>query len=362
MASLDLDSVNRLLATIVDPNTGKDLVAGRCIKNLRVADGAVELDVELGYPAASQIAGLRRRVEDVLGAGGATRVTARVSSKIVAHAVQRGLKPLPEVRNIIAVSSGKGGVGKSTVAANLALALAAEGARVGVLDADIYGPSQPTMLGIQGRPDSPDGKTIEPMRNHGLQVISIGFLIDPDQPMVWRGPMVTSALQQLLGQTRWDDLDYLVVDMPPGTGDIALTLSQQVPVTGALIVTTPQDIALLDAKKGLKMFEKVGVPILGLVENMAVHVCTQCGHAEHIFGSGGAQRMAEQYGVELLGSLPLDIRIRSDADGGRPTVAADPDGPIAQTYGAIARRVAVRVAQTARDLSARIPTIKVAST
>jgi len=274
---------------------------------------------------------------------------------------RRGLKPLPNVRNIVAVSSGKGGVGKSTVAANLALALAAEGARVGMLDADIYGPSQPLMLGIEGRPDSVDGKTIEPMENHGIQASSIGFMIDPDQPMVWRGPMVTQALQQLLGQTNWKDLDYLVVDMPPGTGDIALTLAQQVPVTGAVVVTTPQDIALIDAKKGLKMFEKVGVPILGLVENMAVHVCSNCGHAEHIFGSGGAQKMAQQYGVEVLGSLPLDIRIREHADSGRPTVVAEPDGPIAETYRAIARRVAVRVAETARDLSARMPSIKVVS-
>jgi ATP-binding protein involved in chromosome partitioning len=276
--------------------------------------------------------------------------------------VQRGLKPLPEVRNIVAVSSGKGGVGKSTVAANLALALQAEGARVGVLDADIYGPSQPTMLGVGGRPDSLDGKTMIPLDGHGLQVMSIGFLVDTDQPMVWRGPMVTSALQQLLGQTRWQDLDYLVVDMPPGTGDIALTLSQQVPVTGALVVTTPQDIALVDASKGLKMFEKVGVPILGLVENMAVHVCSACGHVEHIFGEGGAQRMAARYGVEVLGSLPLDLRIRVDADGGRPTVVADPQGPIAQAYLAIARRVAVKLAATARDMSARMPSIKVAPT
>jgi len=274
----------------------------------------------------------------------------------------RGLKTLPNVRNIIAVSSGKGGVGKSTVAVNLALALSAEGARVGMLDADIYGPSQPTMLGIQGKPQSMDGKTLEPMENHGLQAASIGFLIDVDQPMVWRGPMVTQALQQLLGQTNWKDLDYLVVDMPPGTGDIALTLSQQVPVTGAIIVTTPQDIALIDARKGLKMFEKVGVPILGLVENMAVHVCSNCGHAEHIFGSGGAQKMAADYGVEVLGSLPLDIRIREQTDSGRPTVVAEPDGDIANAYKAIARQVAIRIAEKAKDLSLKMPTIKVSNT
>ena len=282
--------------------------------------------------------------------------------KIVAHAVQRGLKVMPNVKNIIAVASGKGGVGKSTVAVNLALALAAEGARVGVLDADIYGPSQPTMLGISGRPETVDGHTIEPMANHGVQMSSIGLMIDADEPMVWRGPMVTQALQQLLGQTNWKDLDYLVVDMPPGTGDIQLTLAQQVPVTGAVIVTTPQDIALMDAKKGLKMFEKVSIPILGIVENMAVHVCSKCGHAEHIFGADGGRRMAEEYGVEYLGSLPLDIRIREQADSGRPTVVAEPDSAITQTYKAIARKVAVRIAEKAKDMSLKMPTIKVSNT
>jgi ATP-binding protein involved in chromosome partitioning len=276
--------------------------------------------------------------------------------------VQRGLKVMPNVKNIIAVASGKGGVGKSTVAANLALALAAEGARVGVLDADIYGPSQPTMLGISGRPESADGKTIEPMENHGIQMSSIGLMIDADQPMVWRGPMVTQALQQLLGQTNWKDLDYLVVDMPPGTGDIQLTLAQQVPVTGAVIVTTPQDIALMDAKKGLKMFEKVSIPILGIVENMAVHICSKCGHTEHSFGADGGRKMAEQYEVEYLGSLPLDIRIREQADSGRPTVVAEPDSAITQTYKAIARKVAVRIAEKAKDMSLKMPTVKVSNT
>jgi len=282
--------------------------------------------------------------------------------KIVAHVVQRGLKVMPNVKNIIAVASGKGGVGKSTVAANLALALAAEGARVGVLDADIYGPSQPTMLGVSGAPESVDGRTLEPKENHGVQVSSIGLLVDADQPMVWRGPMVTQALQQLLGQTNWKDLDYLVVDMPPGTGDIQLTLAQQVPVTGAVIVTTPQDIALIDAVKGLKMFEKVSIPILGIVENMALHVCSQCGHAEHIFGADGGRKMAEQHGVELLGSLPLDIRIREQADSGRPTVVAEPDSAITNTYKEIARKVAVRIADKARDMSLKMPTIKVTNT
>ncbi len=316
----------------------------------------------LGYPAASQIEGIRRAVIDALRGAGAGNVSANVTMKIVAHAVQRGLKVMPNVKNIIAVASGKGGVGKSTVAANLALALAAEGARVGVLDADIYGPSQPMMLGISGKPESIDGQTLEPMENYGLQVSSIGLLIDVDQPMVWRGPMVTQALQQLLGQTNWKDVDYLVVDMPPGTGDIQLTLAQQVPVTGAVIVTTPQDIALIDARKGLKMFEKVGIPILGIVENMAVHVCSKCGHTEHIFGAEGGEKMAEQYGVDYLGSLPLDIRIREQADAGRPTVVADPDSPITAAYKAIARKVAIRIAEKAKDMSLKMPTIKVSNT
>jgi len=351
------------LKTVIDPNTGKDFVSTRQLKNLKIDGGAISFDVELGYPAASQIEGLRqalvaaaRRVPGVAG------VEASLKVKIVAHTVQRGLKVLGNVKNIIAVSSGKGGVGKSTVAANLALALSAEGARVGILDADIYGPSQPLMLGITDKPATGDGQTLEPLVGHGIEASSIGFLIDADQPMVWRGPMVTQALQQLLMQTNWHDLDYLVVDMPPGTGDIALTLSQQVPVTGAVIVTTPQDIALIDARKGFRMFEKVGVPIVGLVENMAIHVCSKCGHAEHIFGSGGAQKMAADFGVEVLGSLPLDIRIREQADSGRPTVVAEPDSEIAGIYKAIARKVAIRIAAKAKDMSLKIPTIKVSNT
>jgi ATP-binding protein involved in chromosome partitioning len=360
--SLTVERVTEVLKTIIDPNTGKDLVAGRSARNIRADGDRVSVDVELGYPAASQIEPMRARVVDALRAAGAANVSANVTMKIVAHAVQRGVKVMPNVKNIIAVASGKGGVGKSTVAVNLALALAAEGARVGMLDADIYGPSQPTMLGISGQPSSADGKTMEPMEGHGIQASSIGFLIDPDQPMVWRGPMVTQALQQLLMQTNWRDVDYLVVDMPPGTGDIQLTLSQQVPVTGAVIVTTPQDIALMDARKGLKMFEKVGVPILGIVENMAIHVCSKCGHAEHIFGEGGAARMGAQYGVEVLGSIPLDIRIREQADSGHPTVVAEPDGDIANAYKAIARKVAVRIAQQAKDMSLKMPVIKVQNT
>ena len=360
--SITLERVNEVLKTVVDPNTGKDLVSSRAARNVKVNGDDVSVDVELGYPAASQIDALRALVVDALKRAGAGNVSANVTVKIVAHTVQRGLKVMPNVKNIVAVSSGKGGVGKSTVAANLALALAAEGARVGMLDADIYGPSQPTMLGIEGKPESVDGKTLEPLENYGIQTSSIGFLVDADQPMIWRGPMVTQALQQLLAQTNWKDLDYLIVDMPPGTGDIQLTLAQQVPVTGAVIVTTPQDIALLDAIKGLKMFEKVGVPILGIVENMAVHVCSKCGHAEHVFGTGGAERMSKEYGVEVLGSLPLDIRIREQTDSGRPTVVAEPDSDIARAYKAIARKVAIRIAEKAKDMSLKIPTIKVSNT
>jgi ATP-binding protein involved in chromosome partitioning len=360
--AITVEQANEALKRVIDPNTGKDLLSTRSARNLRVDGSDVSVDVELGYPAASQVDGIRRAVIDALKAAGAGNVSANVTMKIVAHTVQRGLKVMPNVKNIIAVASGKGGVGKSTVAANLALALAAEGARVGVLDADIYGPSQPTMLGISGKPESVDGQSMEPMENYGLQMSSIGLLIDVDQPMVWRGPMVTQALQQLLAQTNWKDLDYLVIDLPPGTGDIQLTLAQQVPVTGAVIVTTPQDIALIDAKKGLKMFEKVGIPILGIVENMAVHVCSKCGHAEHIFGAEGGAKMAEQYGVEHLGSLPLDIRIREQADAGRPTVVAEPDSAITATYKDIARKVAVRIAEKAKDMSLKMPTIKVSNT
>ena len=360
--ALTVETVNEALRTVIDPNSGKDLLATRSARNVRVEGNDVTLDVELGYPAASQIEPIRKLVVDALTKAGAASVKANVTMKITAHAVQRGLKIMPNVKNIIAVASGKGGVGKSTVAANLALALAAEGARVGMLDADIYGPSQPMMLGISGQPEGSESGMLEPMIGHGVQTISIGFLVEVDQPMVWRGPMVTQALQQLLSQTNWQDLDYLVVDMPPGTGDIQLTLAQQVPVTGAVIVTTPQDIALIDAKKGLKMFEKVSIPILGIVENMAIHVCSKCGHAEHIFGEGGAKRMGEQYGVEVLGSLPLDIRIREQADSGRPTVVAAPDSDIAQAYKAIARKVAVRIAEKAKDLSLKMPAIKVQNT
>ena len=356
--SITLELVRNALSQVIDPNTDKDFISSKSAKNIQINGVDVSLDIELGYPADSQIDILResvtKAIETIPGVG---KVSINVSSKIVAHAVQRGVKLMPNVRNIIAVASGKGGVGKSTTAVNLALALAAEGATVGLLDADIYGPSQPMMMGVSGKPESHDGKTMEPLENYGVQIASIGFMIDPDQPMVWRGPMVTQALQQLLELTNWRDLDYLVVDMPPGTGDIQLTLSQKVPVTGAVIVTTPQDIALLDARKGLKMFEKVGIPILGIVENMSVHICSQCGHAEPIFGEGGGTKMCQENGADFLGALPLTMAIREQADSGKPTVVADPEGPVAQIYKQIARKLAVNVAEKAKDMSSKFPSI-----
>ncbi len=360
--SLSEAQVQDALRELVDPNTGKDFVATRAARNIRLSGADVSLDIELGYPGKSQHDPIRRQIVQALKAAGAANVAVNVSSRVVPHAVQRGVKLVPAIKNIIAVASGKGGVGKSTTAVNLALALSAEGAAVGMLDADIYGPSQPMMLGIAGRPESKDGKHLEPMEGHGLQAISIGFLIDVDTPMVWRGPMVTQALEQLLKDTRWRGLDYLVVDLPPGTGDIQLTLAQKVPVTGAVIVTTPQDIALIDARKGLKMFEKVGIPILGVVENMSVHVCPKCGHESHIFGSGGAERMCRDYGTELLGQLPLDEAIRSQADSGRPTVVSDPDGRAADIYRRIARRCAVKIAESQRDMTSKFPNIVVQNT
>jgi ATP-binding protein involved in chromosome partitioning len=359
---LSESDVQSVLRAIVDPNTGKDLVTSRSVRHLKVAGSDVSVDIELGYPGKSQHDPIRRQVTQALKQAGAGGVTLSIGSKVVPHAVQRGVKLIPGIKNIIAVASGKGGVGKSTTAVNLALALAAEGASVGMLDADIYGPSQPMMLGIAGRPESKDGKHLEPMEGHGLQAISIGFLIDIDTPMVWRGPMVTQALEQLLKDTRWRELDYLVIDLPPGTGDIQLTLAQKVPVTGAVIVTTPQDIALIDARKGLKMFEKVGIPILGVVENMSFHICPECGHESHIFGSGGAERMCKDYGTELLGQLPLDEAIREQADSGKPTVVSDPDGKVAEIYRRIARRAAVKIAESQRDMTSKFPNIVVQNT
>ncbi|VCU70152.1 Septum site-determining protein MinD [Pigmentiphaga humi] len=356
------DSLLQALQAVVDPNTGKDFGSTRAIKNLEIHGADVSFDVVLGYPAQSQVPALRSALiaaaRTVPGVG---NVSVNVRSDIVAHAVQRGVQLLPGVKNIVAVASGKGGVGKSTTAANLALALAAEGARVGLLDADIYGPSQPQMMGIEGKPASLDGKSMEPLENYGVQVISIGFLVARDEAMIWRGPMAVQALDQLLRQTNWKNLDYLIVDMPPGTGDIQLSLSQRVPITGAVIVTTPQDIALLDARKGVRMFEKVGVPILGVVENMAVHVCSNCGHVEHIFGADGGKKMAAEYQVEYLGALPLDINIRLQADSGRPTVVADPEGEVAGLYKNVARQVAIAIADKNKDFSSRFPTISIST-
>ena len=364
MSFIEAD-VQNALKSLIDANTQKDFVTGKSVKNIKVSGSDVSLDILLGYPARSVWGDIRVLVENHLKQtlSDVGKISVNVSSKVVPHAVQRGVALVDGVKNIIAVASGKGGVGKSTTAVNLALALAAEGARVGILDADIYGPSQPTMLGISGQPKSRDGKSMEPMSNHGLQSMSIGYMIaGDDAPMIWRGPMATQALDQLLRQTQWDDLDYLVVDLPPGTGDVQLTLAQKVPVTGSIIVTTPQDIALLDARKGLKMFEKVGIKIIGIVENMSTHICSNCGHEEHIFGAGGGAKMCSDYNVEFLGSLPLDIRIREQADSGKPTVVAEPDGDISKIYKTIARRIAVKVAEMAQDHSAAFPKIVVQNT
>jgi len=349
------------LSSVQDPHTGKDFVSARALRNVQISPGGdVAFDVEMGYPAKSLLPALRSQfIAAARGLPGVQNVSVNFSTKVIPHAVQRGIQLLPGVKNIIAVASGKGGVGKSTTAVNLALALAAEGANVGLLDADIYGPSQPTMTGTSGQPESLDGKLMEPKRAMGLQINSIGFLVKEEQAMIWRGPMASQALEQLITQTRWDNLDYLIVDMPPGTGDVQLTMAQKVPVTGAVIVTTPQDIALIDARKGITMFQKVGVPILGIVENMAVHVCSNCGHVEHIFGADGGKNLAAANGMDYLGALPLALSIREQADAGRPTVAADPEGEVAGLYKAIARSVAVKVAQQAKDFSAKFPTITV---
>jgi ATP-binding protein involved in chromosome partitioning len=361
--SLSELQVQTALKEITDPNTGKDFIVSKSARNIRIDGHNVAMDIVLGYPAKTVAADIQSLVENKLKSlPGIGSTFINVSSKIAPHSVQRGVQLISGVKNIIAIASGKGGVGKSTTAVNLALALAAEGAQVGILDADIYGPSQPQMLGITGRPESADGKSMEPLERYGIQAMSIGFLIDTDTPMVWRGPMVTGALEQLLRETNWRDLDYLVIDLPPGTGDIQLTLSQKVPVTGAVIVTTPQDIALLDARKGLKMFEKVGVPIVGIVENMSTHICSQCGHEEHIFGAGGGEQMCRDYNVELLGSLPLDIKIREQADSGMPTVVAEPDGKIATIYKQIARRTAVKLSEMSMDHSSKFPNIVIQNT
>jgi len=360
---IEKQDIENVLKTLIDPNVNTDLVTAKSVKSLSVDNGQVKLKIELGYPAKSFIEGFKQTISDKIAAlDGVVAVELDMSVNIVAHGVQNSLKPIDNIKNIIAVASGKGGVGKSTTSVNLALALASEGARVGILDADIYGPSIPTMLGLSGYPESQDNKTMMPKVSYGIQTISIGYLIDADQPMIWRGPMVTTALQQLLKDTNWDNLDYLVVDLPPGTGDIQLTLSQQIPVSGAVIVTTPQDIALIDAQRGLGMFDKVSVPVLGIIENMSMHICSNCGHEEAIFGEGGGEAMAEKNKLELLGSLPLDKQIREFADCGRPTVVAAPDSRPAEIYREIARKMSAKLALKNKDFSNRFPKIVVQNT
>ena len=362
MAEVSQLQVETALKEVIDPYLEKDLVSVKAVKNIAVSGDKVTVDIVLGYPAKGSRDALAVKLKEKVVAAGAKDVTINISSNIVSHGVQKGVKPLTSVKNIIAIASGKGGVGKSTVAVNLALALSAEGATVGILDADIYGPSQPTMLGVKMKPESKDGKTLEPIMSYHLQSMSIGYLIDEETPMIWRGPMVTQALEQLLRDTNWHDIDYLIIDLPPGTGDVQLTLAQKVPVTGAIIVTTPQDIALLDARKGLKMFEKVEIPVLGVIENMSTHICSKCGHEEHIFGAGGGAKMAEQYDVDFLGALPLDMRIREETDAGKPTVAADPECRISHIYRDIARRVTAKLSLQKKDFSAKFPNIVIQNT
>jgi ATP-binding protein involved in chromosome partitioning len=357
MSAVSREQVETSLSGIEAPYIKQDLVSAKLVKDISIEGDSVSISLQLAYPAEGLKEELSESIKVALSEQGVSDITVDISSKIVSHSVQKGVPLLSNVKNIIAVASGKGGVGKSTTSINLALALQAEGATVGILDADIYGPSQPRMLGLQGKPDSTDGKTVEPKVSYGVQSMSIGYLIEEDTPMIWRGPMVTGALEQLLNETNWKDIDYLIIDLPPGTGDIQLTLCQKIPVSGAVIITTPQDIALLDAKKALKMFEKVQVPVLGIIENMSTHICSECGHEEHIFGSGGGEQMAKQYDVDLLGSLPLDIRIREGVDNGKPTVAMEPDSAITLNYREIARRTAAKLALQAKDYSSKFPKI-----
>ena len=358
MAAVTQAQVEDAIKNYIDPYLHKDLVSTKSIKNIKVDGDKVSLDVNLGFPAKGYHEELGAKLKELVEAiDGVASATVMVNTRIVAHKAQKGVKPIENIKNIIAIASGKGGVGKSTVAVNLALALSAEGASVGILDADIYGPSQPRMLGVSGKPESEDGKSLEPMVSYHIQSMSVGYLIDEETPMIWRGPMVTQALDQLLNDTNWKDLDYLIIDLPPGTGDIQLTLAQRIPVSGAVIVTTPQDIALLDARKGLRMFEKVEVPVLGIIENMSTHICSKCGNEEHIFGTGGGVKMAEQYDVDFLGALPLDIQIREDTDGGKPTVVSDPEGRIAGNYRDISRRLSAKLSEQAKEYGAKFPNI-----
>ena len=363
MSELSTSAIEAQLSTIQDRYLEKDIVSSKALKNIEVDGDKVSVRIELGYPAGSYRNELKQVVETALSRmDQVAQVEVTVEQKVAAHAVQKSLKRIEGIKNIIAVASGKGGVGKSTTSANLALALSSDGAKVGILDADIYGPSMPRMLGMSGTPESKDGSTLEPMENHNLKAMSIGFLVEEDTPMIWRGPMVTQALEQLLRDTNWGSLDYLIVDLPPGTGDTQLTLSQKIPVSGAVIVTTPQDIALLDARKGLAMFEKVEVPVLGVVENMSIHICSACGNAEHIFGQGGGKRMSEEFDVDFLGELPLNISIREQADAGNPTVIADPDGQISDMYREISRKMSARLAEKSKDYTSKFPNIVIQNT
>ncbi len=358
MSAISKSHIETELKTYIDPYLEKDLVSANAVKKIEIKHNNVAIELQLGFPAKNYHADLRKNISACLKKiDGIGSININITTNIISHAALQGVKPIKNVKNIIAIASGKGGVGKSTTAVNLALALAKDGANVGILDADIYGPSQPRMLGIDNKPESKDGKTMEPLIGHGIQAMSIGFLVDQETPMIWRGPMVTQALEQLLNDTQWKNLDYLIVDMPPGTGDIQLSLSQKVPVSGAVIVTTPQDIALLDARKGLKMFEKVNVPILGIVENMSLHICANCGHEEPIFGQGGGQKMSTDYAVDLLGSLPLDLQIRQQVDGGNPSVVADPESRITALYLEIGRRISAKLSLQAKDYSNKFPNI-----
>lgn len=363
MSEVSREKIESALDQVIDPHFEKSLLASKSVQDIRIDGDAVTIDLVMGYPCGRWANALRATVSEALEQHAQVgNATINISHKIIAHSVQHGVKRLENVKNIIAVASGKGGVGKSTTSVNLALALASEGATVGLLDADIYGPSQPRMMGLSGQPESVDGKSLEPMENYGVQTMSIGFLIDEETPMIWRGPMVTQALEQLLNDTKWRDLDYLIIDLPPGTGDTQLTLAQKVPVSGAIIVTTPQDIALLDARKGLKMFEKVEVPILGIVENMSTHICSECGHEEHIFGEGGGQTMASEADIELLGMLPLEMSIRLQADTGKPTVVSEPNSRTAEIYREIARKAAARLSTQAKDYTSAFPNIVIQNT
>jgi ATP-binding protein involved in chromosome partitioning len=358
MAETTRAQIETAIKSYHDPYLDSDLISAKALKNIQIDGAKVTVDIQLGFPALGYVETLANALRPLVEAlDGVDSAVVKVTWKITAHAVQEGVETLKNIKNIVAVASGKGGVGKSTVAVNLALALAAEGATVGMLDADIYGPSQPRMLGASGQPESHDGKSLQPIVSYGVQSMSIGYLIDEETPMIWRGPMVTQALEQLLRDTNWDKLDYLVIDLPPGTGDTQLTLAQKIPVSGAVIVTTPQDIALLDARKGLKMFEKVKVPVLGIVENMSTHICSSCGHEEHIFGAGGGMRMSQDHGVSFLGSLPLTMAIREDVDNGKPTVVRDPEGAIGKQFRDIARRVAAKLSRQAKDYSQAFPSI-----